>query len=166
MSATADLNTIIAELEMQVDFRSSYFNRTTGTMVRVDDDHFRCAEDDCDLSSYPEEEKADILLAREVFSSGRYIAMPSKYDIYEYSIMERYCRTRPDHIRRDLLLSAIQDKEAFQRFRAALQQNNLEEDWYTYRYQAFREIARLWCEANHIPYTDQKAQPPSHKTIA
>jgi len=152
MTATVDLIDLIDELEIQEDFRTSYFNRATGAIVRVDDDHFRCAEDDCDLSDYPEEEQAAVRLAGEIFDSEDYIALPTKRDIYEYSIMERFCSSRPDPAEGDRLAATLRGREVFRRFREALRREGLEKAWFAYRHRAFREIAVTWCETHHIPY--------------
>ena len=41
----------------------------------------------------------------------------------------------------------------FRRFKDALQMNDIEDDWYSFRQEALQKIAIDWLEANKIPYT-------------
>ena len=83
MAITVKLKDIIDEMEIQSDFHSSYLNKKTGEIVMVTDDHFQVAEDEDDLSDYPEWEQEAIKLAGEVLGSDDYIELPTKSDIHE-----------------------------------------------------------------------------------
>jgi hypothetical protein len=52
---------------------------------------FRAAEDEDDLSGYPEWGQEAIQVAGEVLGSDDYISLPSQFDIHEYKIMEEFC---------------------------------------------------------------------------
>jgi len=78
MAITVKLKDIIDEMEIQSDFHSSYLNKKTGEIVMVTDDHFQVAEDEDDLSDYPEWEQEAIKLAGEVLGSDDYIVSERK----------------------------------------------------------------------------------------
>jgi len=155
MAITVKLKDIIDEMEIQFDFHSSYLNKKTGKIVMVTDDHFRVAEDEDDLSDYPEWEQEAIKLAGEVLGSDDYIELPTKFDIHEYSIMEEFCLSLNDEELSDKMYHSIKGKGAFLRFKDNIYEYGIEEDWFKYRREAFRRIAIDWCEDNNIPYVEK-----------
>jgi len=155
MAITVKLKDIIDEMEIQSDFHSSYLNKKTGKIVMVTDDHFQVAEDEDDLSDYPEWEQEAIKLAGEVLGSDDYIELPAKSDIHEYSIMEKFCLSLNDEELSDKMYHSIKGKGAFLRFKDNIYEYGIEEDWFKYRREAFRRIAIDWCEDNNIPYVEK-----------
>jgi hypothetical protein len=77
-----------------------------------------------------------------------------RFEIHEYSIMERFCLSVDDEDIRDDLCDAIRGRGAFRRFKDRIQAYGIAEDWYRYRDEALREIAMAWCEEHDIPYTE------------
>ena len=155
MAITVKLKDIIDEMEIQFDFHSSYLNKKTGEIVMVTDDHFRVAEDEDDLSDYSEWEQEAIKLAGEVLESDDYIELPTKFDIHEYSIMEKFCLSLNDEELSDKMYHSIKGKGAFRRFKDNISEYGIEEDWFKYRREAFKRIAIDWCEDNNIPYVEE-----------
>jgi hypothetical protein len=54
-----------------------------------------------------------------------------------------------DRIREDLL-HAIHGARAFRNFKETLRRHQIESAWLAFRAEALRQIARNWCEENHI----------------
>jgi hypothetical protein len=52
------------------------------------------------------------------------------------------------------LLDRIHGRRAFRRFKDAVHEYGLAEEWYQFRENALKEIAKRWLEAHHLPYTD------------
>jgi hypothetical protein len=88
----------------------------------------------------------------EKYENGIYIAAPSQWDLDEYSIMEEFVGTVADPYKNELLSVAIEGKGAFRRFKDTLYRVDLTDLWYTFKNNAFIEIAREWCEGNGIEY--------------
>jgi len=82
------------------------------------------------------------------------VALPSRFDMNEYRIMERFCDTVEDEKVATGLRLAIQGSGAFRRFKDGLHAFGIAEQWYAFRDKALREIAKDWCEENHIEYTE------------
>ncbi|MDR2870870.1 MAG: UPF0158 family protein [Deferribacteraceae bacterium] len=80
------------------------------------------------------------------------ISCPEQFDLHEYSIMEDFIesRTKPREI--ELLSVAIRGKGAFRRFKDVLYQLEIEKEWFAYQHEAFKEIAKRWCEENKLEY--------------
>jgi hypothetical protein len=47
-------------------------------------------DQEIDLAEYPEWQRESIVKAREILDSEDWIALPSKFDIHEYAIMEEF----------------------------------------------------------------------------
>ena len=155
MIAQVKLSDIIEGMESQSDESSFYLNKKTGEIIAILDEEFRAAEDDDPIETFPEWQQPSIKIAQEILeSAGDYVALPSKFDIHEYSIMERFCLAIDDQQISDALYSSIKGRGAFRRFRDAIHRFNIADDWYRYREEAFKEIARDWCKENGIGFMD------------
>lgn len=81
---------------------------------------------------------------------GRFYRLPTKYDIHEYRIMESFVDGLPDGREKNELISAIHGKGAFRRFKNGIIQYGIEQAWYNYQAQAYREKAICWCNDNEF----------------
>ena len=87
-------------------------------------------------------------------SGDRFLRFPTKYDIHEYSIMENFVYSLPDGTVRQELANAICGRGAFRRFKNGIRYHRLEQQWYDYRDQAYREIAIRWCRDEGLEYIE------------
>lgn len=134
-----------------------FMHRKTGEFVSFQNDHLGAAEDfesEEELEQYSEWERNAICEAVEFLSHwDEYAELPSQYDIHEYRIMEAFAEATPDPHKQELLFVALSGKGAFRRFKDTLIRTRLEQEWYVYRFLAFVEMAREWCEDNEIAYS-------------
>jgi hypothetical protein len=156
MKKAVSLDDIVEYMEFQNDEMASYLKKWTWELISVRGEEFRAAEDEDDLDDYPEWQQEEIRNARDVLESDDYIALPSKFDIHEYGIMEDFCCSVEDDAVRADLLEAIRGRGAFRCFKSRIHAHRIEKRWYSFRDEAFLEIAREWCERNGIPYTETK----------
>ena len=82
------------------------------------------------------------------------IMLPTRYDINEYSMMEKFIETINDNILYNQLLLAIHGTGAFRRFKDTCINFNIIDNWYKFRNKKYKEIATEWCEKNLIGYED------------
>ena len=148
------LSDIIEGLEFQADECFSYLNMTTGEVVSVTTEELRAAEEDEPLEDFPEWQHDAIRIARDIVETEHYLPLPDRFEINEYSIMERFCLSVDDDDLRDDLCDAIRGRGAFRRFKDRVQVYGMAEDWYRYRDEALREIAIAWCEEHDIASTE------------
>ena len=94
---------------------------------------------------------------RRVLDSDEFIQMPDHYEINDYAIMKRFCFRWPEEALREELLDSIRGTGAFRRFRNLVENRGIEKDWYRFRDDALREIARDFLEEENIPYIDDNA---------
>ncbi|HUT46348.1 MAG TPA: UPF0158 family protein [Sedimentisphaerales bacterium] len=153
MAISVKLDDIIEGLESQSDESSSFLNKRTGEVVLINGYEMRAAEEGNPLEDFPDWEQDQVRIAREIIAeTGQYIPLPSKFDIDEYSIMERFCVSLDNQEIGDILCDLISGSGAFRRFKDALYKYGIEDEWYKYRNKALKKIAIEWCKENNIEF--------------
>jgi len=155
MAIRVKLEDIIEGLESQSDESSSFLNKRTGEVVLINDYEMRAAEEGNPLEDFPDWEQDQVRIAREISAgTGQYIPLPTKFDIDEHSIMERFCVSLDNKEISDILYDLISGSGAFRRFKDALYRYGIEDEWHSYRDNALKEIAIEWCKENNIEFND------------
>ena len=156
MTVPVKLNDIIEGLEAQSDESQAFLDKRTGQVALINDYEMRAAEEDEPLDDFPEWEQALVTTAKEIVAeTGDYIRLPDKFDIHEYSIMERFCLSLQDAKMCDTLYSLIKGSGAFRRFKDAIHDYGIADDWYKYHDNAVKQIAIEWCQENDIEFEDK-----------
>jgi len=68
--------------------------------------------------------------------------------------MERFCLLYPDGKISEILLQMIKGSGAFRRFKDAIYQHGIEDDWFKYLDEAYKEIAIAWLESHDLSFVD------------
>jgi len=143
-------------LDCLMDEWNYYLNKKTGEIVEIQMEYLSIAEeseDDDDFSEYQDWEQDAIREAVDMVENwGDYVELPDKEEVNEYGIIENFCYSQEDDKLRNKLCYAIDGKGAFRRFRDAIIQHGVENDWDSYKHEALCEIAREWCEFHEIDY--------------
>lgn len=132
-----------------------YLNIKTREFVEIPNDYLSIAEDADpeDLDEYQDWDQDELRLAISVLENWEdYIELPSQHDIHEYSIMEEFASDMQNPRKSNQLLGALQGKGAFRKFKDTVSNLGLDEAWYAYRFAAFMQIAKEWCESHDILY--------------
>jgi hypothetical protein len=141
------LKAIIEEMEIQFEESRSLLNIKTGEIVLVASEDLRAVEDEKPFEHLPEWEQENRIIAIDVVENfENYIELPTNNEVNEYDIMENFCLTVSDQRKRESLLRAIRGKGAFRRFKDKLIDFEMEEQWYSYRDDCFKQIAIEWCK--------------------
>ena len=167
MTAAVSLRDLVDELQMLPNEWNAYLNKVTGKIITVTDDDVAMVEMDSEIEEELEEgnddiggEFADLEIehyqeAKRVLASDPdYLKLPSRFEIHEYEIMERFCLSYPNGKVSDILLGKIRGSGAFRRFKDVIYQYGIEDVWFQYRDEAYKEIAIAWLEGNGIAYDD------------
>ena len=153
MSKVISLSEIIAALEAAVDDCASYLDPETGEIVVVTEEERALAEDPYWEEEAPAWQIEMMPKIRGALDSDRFLELPDRFDIHEWSIMERFSRTQNIEQIRSELLNAIHGAGAFRAFRSAIRRLGLEQSWYQFRDEALAKIARSWLEEHKLQYT-------------
>lgn len=150
MAAIVSLRDVIDEMEMSSDEATAYINRKTGELITLTHEDLALAEDPDEAAEAAEWQKDILPKAREVAASGDFIALPGKFEIHEWSIMERFARSITDAAVNDELQAAVHGGGAFRRFKDAVHRLGIADEWYRFRDVALEEIAIEFLEAHGI----------------
>lgn len=151
---TVFLDDVVDEMDMQSEESSVLFDPRSGEFFPVSDYDVRRAESDDDLDDLEDWERKERETVRRLLEEG--IELPDQFEIHEWEMLRDFSRSRDDADHRDELLDAIRGRGAFRMFKSAVHRLGIQDDWYDYRYERFRDIARDWLDANGIPYSEAK----------
>lgn len=148
MATPVRIETIAEGMAMQSDEMCSFLHVPSGRVLTVSEDALIAAESGGDDAVAPEE-LAD---AQRIRSAGdEYLALPDRFEIDEYRMMERFANTLNAE-EGDAVLNALQGRDAFRHFKDTVHQLGHAKAWYAFRDGCYREVARDWCEANGIAH--------------
>ena len=146
----ANIDEIIDMLDEQSDEMDCFLNTETGDPFYLDADLYRAIEDEEDLDCFADWQVEEIQKAKEIFDSGNYLELPDRFEINEYKIMEDFCFSLENKFFSKKLQESIQGKGSFKRFKEALYQYDLWNDWDKFKENALREFVTKWCEENNL----------------
>ena len=153
MAVEVKLDAIIEALELADDSISSYVDVLSGEVHSITDEELDLAEDaDTDLEDLPAWQRAAVELGRNIRQQEgkRYLALPDKFDVHEWAIMDRFAESLRDARLRSDFRAAIRGAGAFRLFKRLLAQHNLWEAWNRFKQLELRQIAIDWCEEHGI----------------
>jgi hypothetical protein len=152
MPATVRLNDIIDALEMQLEESSPFLDRDTGRVETVSDDLLHEAEEPGETGEpdLPEWQREEWETAKRIVSTGRFLGLPTKFDVHEWEIMRDFSRSLESDRIREELLNAIHGAGAFRMFKDAVRRRGIGSDWFAFRAEVLKQIAIDWCEANQV----------------
>ncbi len=154
MRAPISLRAVVDELSIASDEFISFLHRQTGDISTVSREMLARVEDGDDHDDAPAWEVELLHEAQAILASDRYITLPSRFDIHEYAIMQRFCFSIEDDRLSRNLLQKIHGTGAFRRFKEAIYERGIADDWYRFRDEALREIAMAWLEHHQLAYVD------------
>jgi hypothetical protein len=165
MPIEVKLSEVIDALDSAMDEQAYYLDKRSGEIVLVTDDDIAAAEHEELRLKSPDWQKESIAHAREVLDdSENLLPLPDKFEINEYRIMEEFCLALDDQGVGQDLRRLIKGSGAFRRFRNAIRERDIEQEWYDFKRRALEQIAIEWLEENGIPYTRDDAIDASETT--
>jgi len=155
MAAEVDLDLIIEALEMADDSISSYLDVETGKVHSITEEEFDLAEDpQTAIEDLPNWQREAVTLARSIQKQEdeRYMALPDKFDVHEWAMMDRFSMTLRDAQMRNDFHGGIRGAGAFRLFKRLLTEYNLWDAWNQFKQVELRQMAIQWCEENGITF--------------
>lgn len=144
MPITVRIQDILDGMELQSEDQRSYLHLASGEVVTVFDDHMTVGGD----------EESEALAQAIDENPAEYIGLPDRFDIDEYRMMEQFAFEVTDEQLREQLLIALQGAGAFRRFKDAVFNAGVRNDWHAFRDRAFTVVAQEWCEENGLDFYD------------
>ena len=151
----ASLQAVVDEMDVFGDEMTAYINKKTGELFTVGDEEARVVEGGDENDDFmPDWQKEILPKVREVLESGDFLPLPDKFEIHEYSIMERFCFSMENDDLQKELLNALRGGGAFSRFKDTIHRREIQDDWYSYRNEALKRIAADFLEMEGIAFVD------------
>jgi hypothetical protein len=155
MADEVKLDVIIEALESVDDSISSYLDIETGEVHSITEEEFDLAGDpQTAIEDLPNWQREAVKLARSIQEQEgkRYLALPDKFDVHEWAIMERFSMTLRDAQLRNNFHDGIRGAGAFRLFKHLLTEYSLWEAWNRFKQVALRQMAIQWCKENGITF--------------
>jgi Uncharacterised protein family (UPF0158) len=155
MAAEVELDAIIEALEMADDSISSYLDVETGEVHSITEEEFDLAEDpQTAIEDLPNWQREAVTLARGIQKQEgkRYMALPDKFDVHEWAMMDRFSMTLRDAQMRNDFHGGIRGAGAFRLFKHLLTEYDLWDAWNRFKQVELRQMAIEWCKENGITY--------------
>lgn len=155
MAAEVELDVIIEALEMADDSISSYLDVETGEVHSIMEEEFDLAEDpQTAIEDLPNWQREAVTLARSIQKQEgkRYMALPDKFDVHEWAMMDRFSMTLRDAQMRNDFHGGIRGAGAFRLFKHLLTEYDLWDAWNRFKQVELRQMAIEWCKENGITY--------------
>lgn len=147
------LKDVVDAIDLPNNEWASYLNPKTGEIVTVTDEDRQLVEDqDLDERDLPDWQRESLPKMRAALESGDFLALPDKFELHEWAIMERFSNSQVRATWRDELLDAIHGAGAFRSFRSAIRRLGIEDNWFRFRQSEFEEIAKDWLEAHDVSF--------------
>jgi len=107
------LREVVEAIETLSDDCVSYLDPDSGEIITVTEEERRLAEDES-LDDVPEWQRKLLLKIRVALQSDRFLQLPDRFDIHEWSIMEEFARGQDNDRIRQELLDAIHGAAPFE----------------------------------------------------
>jgi len=140
---TIPLKQVIQAIEEANEIFTSFWDTKTGKTVYLADPL---------MTDLTEEDKA--LAAEMENTPERFLRFPTKDEIHQYRMMENFIDRLSSGKVQEELTYAIREKGAFRRFKQSVRYHGLEQRWYDYLTEAYRELAIRWCAEEGLEYTE------------
>ena len=149
------LKSVVNEMDVLGEEWTAYISKKTGELVTVTEEEAIIVDAGGEDDEFiPDWQRETLPKVREVLESDDFVALPDKFEIHEYSIMERFCLSLSDEELQDELLYAIRGSGAFRRFKDAIYRKEIQDDWYRFRNEALKRVATDFLESEGIPWLD------------
>lgn len=132
------LTDIIDAIEMMSQYSEYFLDKETGEIEWVSD---------MEMTQKEQEEIYDRL------DEHGFYRLPTSFDIHDYDIMEDFVDSLTGAVH-DSLSAAIQGRGAFRRFKDAVINMGIDQEWYDFQVAAYKRKAARWCEENGIEYEE------------
>ncbi|HET9743912.1 MAG TPA: UPF0158 family protein [Terriglobales bacterium] len=163
MPATVSLDDIVEALGLQSEISQTFLNRETGEILACTEEEISLAEEEDDERT-PQWQQKMLPKVREALNGKPWLELPTKFEIHEWEIMQRFADKEENEEHRRELLRAIHGNGAFRHFRDTIYRLGIEKRWYRFHDEQLKEVAIEWLEENQIPFSEKKKNQKGENT--
>lgn len=134
------VNDIVEALESVTDYEDTYLNIKTTEIIRIPNDRV-----------YMDDGCYEIL--EEIECSNKYIKLPSQYEIHELDIMRKFALSINLKSISEQLIEICYNNKPYKHFKSYIRERRIENDYYEFRRNEYKEIAIDFLEENNLQYS-------------
>jgi hypothetical protein len=139
------------------DFKNSFLGLSMNVILKEAIEHLSMINTSTQIFYNPENGEYIVndwdnpdLCTEEIDLPDGSVKMPDYEEIALYDIMTEFAEYREDIENQELLLTALDGKGAFRRFKDTVNSIGLSEQWYEFENAEYERIIRRWCSANEF----------------
>lgn len=151
----SEMELVSSDVDVYVDLETEQCIAVTRLDLEMLDDEM--------LDDTPEWQQTNVVLIKSILEDDgkRYLKLPDSFEINDYKLMTQFAESLSQKSIRSKLQRALDGAGAFQRFKSAIRDNDLEQDWYSFKARALHELALQWCKDNGLELAESaEAQEP------
>ena len=154
MSATVLLKDIVDALEIVSDELPSFLDLDTGKVETISRELLGQAEEcgDDEEPDLPAWQEKEWEVAKRIVFSDRFRKLPTNFEVHEWAIMRDFADSVGSERISEELSNSLHGKGAFRYFKDTLRRHGMDSAWFAFRTDALAQIARDWCEENHVEW--------------
>lgn len=153
MPKPVNLEMLIGEMESQFEVYHYFLHKETMEVVMVSTEILSHAEYEKPMDELEDWEQIEYAQALDILQHpSHYLDLPDREEINEYRMMEHFCYSLDDSPAKEKLISAIQGRGAFRRFKDEADHLGLREEWFAFRRECYMQEAKDWCEVHGVEY--------------
>ena len=135
---TIKMSALMEAIELASDSGTYYYDLDKQKSIYLSEDSWDWDDEDKEIAE---------LIGMEW---NRFVRLPEKYEIHEYRMMEDFIDELENEKMQSELYRAIQGRGAFRRFKDKIRYAGIEQNWYDFKNNAYREFVLRWCRENNI----------------
>jgi hypothetical protein len=152
MSLPVSLDAVADELDGLMENMTAFVDKKTGEIASVSEDDAALIDQALDEDDLPDWQVEMLPKLREILEGEDWVPLPTKFAVHEWDIMRRFVESVDDDALADRLRDAIHGRGAFRMFRATVEDAGLRAQWFDFKREALRDIAKDALEELEIPY--------------
>ncbi len=153
MTLPVPIDALAEELDCLPEEARVYVSRETGEFLTVLNSDMGVIEEGDETDGFEWEwSPEDVAKLREIAErDGKWIAMPDKFEIHEWTFMEAFADQQREPLSSNLQ-NAIRGRGAFRAFRAVLESVGRTEAWYQFKHDHLVELASATLREHNVPF--------------
>ncbi len=152
MAIPVKLSDVVEAMDVPDDEWSVCLNRRTGEIVTITAEDESLLDDPAAQAGASAWELEQLEIIRQARESDEYLALPDKFELHEWSIMERFAGSLDDVEQRNRLDRALHGRGAFRCFEEGLSDLELRDAWFRFRDDALEHLAATWLADHGVPF--------------
>lgn len=154
MHNNVKLRDLIDTIEFYSEESQSFIDLRANQICIISESALSYAEDG--YEDYPDWQKEEVEYAKAYLEDEKnFILLPSQQDADEFSMMEGFISEVSSESDQEHLFRALQGKGAFRRFKDSVITLGIENSWYQFRDERYKQFALEWCDENGIKVDSQ-----------